>query len=472
MSDQPQDPEVIIIDCDSPVAKKPKGEPFQFNIRQINFEYVRALSMGFDEYAYHYKNTFSLLNTVKRNGFHIIAVIDDDTNELQYRTQKMYPLAGAAIPVSRKRPVQSTLAKIDKYLRETLDCKFTPADVLSPRSEPASKLRFEFCVQEKGSGKDNLQALLHGKWCKNPEAYDVSIAVFDVEFFDGPDLRYMERWKLIHDAFPDNVVQRIQTVDAVRDTLKHCEGIVTYDLEGFPYKVKLDHPVSLVIIAAHNTMAEQFPKFKGYNRVYIGVQTGDKQYLVLHVIDYEEVFSDHERIKKGKCYVNPGSIKRDPKTGHMGCFSKSVLGPVLNGMTKVLETSQKWKSEDSRRITVFTPTRVVFKFGDEYTLNYEIHGGRSFGFNKGCHFYDPPPPIVVSANEIWSLPGGGLHFQATKVLAVGVYGDEIHRELLDKPTSLKTIERIAFERLCQDPDTMNELVFGEGGVDLMEGYDF
>ena len=74
MSDEPQDHEVIVIDCDSPVAKKPRVEPYQFNIRHINFEYVRALSMGFDEYAYHYKNTFSLLNTVKRNGFHIIAV--------------------------------------------------------------------------------------------------------------------------------------------------------------------------------------------------------------------------------------------------------------------------------------------------------------------------------------------------------------------------------------------------------------
>ena len=57
-------------------------------------------------------------------------------------------------------------------------------------------------------------------------------------------------------------------------------------------------------------------------------------------------------------------------------------------------------------------------------------------------------------------------------MAVGVYGEEIFRELLGKPTSLKTLERIAFERLCQDPDTMNELVFGEGGVDLMEGFDF
>ena len=470
MSAGPQD--LGIKSTNPPPIKKAKLEEYHFDERIINFRYLRAQTITFEKYTENYQNHFSYFNTVKRNGFHIVASIDPITNELRYMTQKQRPLRGSVIPSSRKRPVMSTLARIDEYLCETLDRKFTPAAVISRRGEAATMLRFEFCVQDRGSGKDNLQALLHGKWCKTPADYDVSIAVFDVVFDDAPALLYMERWDLIYEAFADDVIERIETVPDICHTLKHCEGIVThYYPQELPYKLKLDHPVGLVIIAAQNTMASQFPKFQGYDRVFIGVEIGDKQYIVLHVIDYAEIFADHERRLLGKCYVNPSSIKRDPKTGRMGCFSTSVLGPVLKGMAEVLETSHKWKSEDSRRITVSTPTRVVFQFGAEYTLQYEIQSGRTHGFEKGCHFYDPPPPIVVSANEIWPLIGGGLHFQATKVLAVGGYGKEVFKPLLKKPTSLKIIERIAEERLCQDPDTMNELVFGEKGVDLMVGFD-
>ena len=134
-------------------------------------------------------------------------------------------------------------------------------------------------------------------------------------------------------------------------------------------------------------------------------------------------------------------------------------------MAPLLDQSHKWKGTNREVFTIYEETHVRTKFDEVF----RIDRGRSFYFNRGCNFYFRPPPIVVSANEIWPLDSGSVKLQAVKALAVGDYGLPIYKELFDRPTDLPTLRRIAVEKLCQRPDDMMRLVYGREGVDLTQG---
>ena len=465
----------------------------------VNYGYQRPRKLMLDGFMAGYESTFAYFNTVKRNGFHIVSEVDDESKRLVYKTHKGKPLTPESAPQFqllaemndkgflefKRHPVDiaispkvvctgtsATLAKIDEHLRSTLN-QFDPRTVYVRGQGCGCVLLFEFCVQEKGTGKDNLQALFHGQWAKNPELYDVSIAVFDVEFSDEREgarneLSYDERWEALYYAFPKHVVERVETVPDIVHTLKHCEGIVTYEYErDIPCKVKLDHPLCLRILAAQNSL-EEHPYFEGFNRVYIGVESGENAFTTIDVIDYTDVLSDYEGRLQGRCYVNPHSIHRSKVTGKMECTSTGVLGPIFGELARVLDENRKVRCRDNDDLGFFTKfeeNTVVTAYGSVY----KIDRGRSFHFDKRCQFFINPPPIVVSPNEVWPLPVS-VHLQAAKVLAVGEYGTPLFKELYARPASMATLRRIAVEGLCQNPDEMNQIVFGRD-VDLLEGFE-
>ena len=433
-----------------------------FSERNLGYEMMRPRNVMLDEFVENRLSTFNYFNTVKRNGFHIIAE-KDDGQPLFYKTQNGNMLSKTTDGYS---VTGSTLAKIETYLRVDMQCDFTPLVVFVHSQGWGWRLHFEFCVQDKGSGVDNLQALFQGHWLKNPAAYDVSIAVFDVEFEragDSDSIPYRERWHALHLAYPDNVIERLESVEQLVFSLKFCEGLIAYSALGdIPYKVKLDRPVSLRIVAVQNTLKDDFPHFNGFNRLFLGVETAESEYQVVHVVDYTDVLNDHTVRLRGKCYVNPRSIRRDKQSGRMCCTSSSTLGPVLSGLARLLDECPKWDAADRARFPVFTETLVQLKYGD----TYRIDRGRSFYFNRGCKFFFNPPPIVVSANEIWGLSSGSVRLQAVKVLAVEHYGEAIYKELLKRPTSLETLKTIASEKLCRNPDELMRLVYGRD-VDLL-----
>lgn len=434
-----------------------------FSERNTGYEMMRPRTVMLSQFVENRKSTFNYFSTVKRNGFHIIAE-QEDGFPLHYKTQHDHPLTKT---VGGYSVTGSTLAKIETYLRVDMQCEFTPLGVYESRQGWGWRLHFEFCVQDKGSGVDNLQALFQGHWLKNPSAYDVSIAVFDVEFerageCDG--IPYDERWHALHLAYPDNVIQRLDNVEQLVFSLKFCEGIISYSSHAdVPYKLKLDRPMCLRIIAVQNTLQDNFPHFKGYNRLLLGVETAESEYLVVHVVDYTDIFIDHEARLRGKCYVNPWSIHRSKETGRMCCTSSSTLGPVLSGLARLLDECPKWKGNEQQFFPVFTDTLVRLKYGD----TYRIDRGRSFRFDRSCHFFFTPPPIVVSANEVWGLSSGSVRLQAVKVLAVEHFGEPLYKELLDRPVTIGTLRKIADENLCRKPDEMMRLVYGRD-MDLLE----
>ena len=460
----------------------------------VNPGYQRPRKLMLDDYMEWYESTFTYFNTVKRNGFHIVAEVEDESNRLVYKTHAGKPLTPRSAPLFqllaemnddgfleyRRHPVEAvvppkvysgtsaTLAKIDEYLRATLN-RFDPRTVSVYGHGGGRVLRFEFCVQERGTGKDNLQALFHGQWAKNPELYDVSIAVFDVEFStesEGDEPSYEDRWEALNIAFPHHVVQRVE--NDIIHTLKHCEGIVTYEYSrDIPFKVKLEHPLCLRILAAQKSL-EEHPNFEGFNRVYIGVESGENTYTVIDVIDYTDVLSNYEGRLQSKCYVNPRSIHRSRVTGRMECTNKGVLGPVLGELARVLDENTKVRYRDNDDLGFFTKFEENTVVTNWHETVYKIDRGRSFHFDKRCQFFINPPPIVVSPNEIWPLTNG-VHLQATKTLAVGDYGVPLFQELYARPADMATLRRIAVEGLCQNPDEMNRIVFGRD-VDLLWGF--
>lgn len=436
-----------------------------FSERNLGYEMMRPRTVMLHQFLESRESTFGYFNTVKRNGFHIIAE-KEDGQPLIYKTQHDHPLTKPT-DTAKYSVTGNTLARIDAYLRVDMQCEFTPLGVYEHNQGWGWRLHFEFCVQDKGSGVDNLQALFQGHWLKDPAAYDVSIAVFDIEFERAGEcdsIPYDERWHALHLAYPDNVIQRLESVEQLAFSLKFCEGIIAYSSRGdIPYKLKLDRPVCLRIIAVQNTLQDDFPHFKGYNRLFIGVETAESEYQVVHVIDYTEIFNDHTARLRGKCYVNPWSIRRSKETGRMCCTSSSTLGPMLSGLARLLEECPKWKAEDRALFPVYTETLARLKYGD----TYRIDRGRSFYFNRGCHFFFNPPPIVVSANEVWGLSSGSVRLQAVKVLAVEHYGEPIYKELLKRPVSLVTLRMIADGKLCRRPDEMMRLVYGRD-VDLLQ----
>ena len=398
--------------------------------------------------------------TEKRNGFHIVCTRSED-GRVCYATKKGYPLTYAGAGGLAK-----TLSMMETHLRDTMRDMFDPAGVLfdpegiSSRPEEdgldkrsCTAVHLEFCVRLKGDDHDDLCALMHGKWATNPTAYTVHAVAFDIELSSHANgktrggLPFWTRFGMMTENFPDpHVVRALYGANEVITALETIEGIVAYDTEGRPRKIKAPHPIPMKILAICKGGSE----FIGYTKFMVGVPEteGGARYRIVHEMDMTDLFADRYRAFDGKCFLHADIFALHAKTGKTTVASGS---PVAVMVGRLNDAVMQAKRVDS----VYTSPRKVALSNGKFLI---IDDNRSFTFGPGCEFVDMD--VVMSPNEVWRLKNGAIHLQAPSMLAVEGYGIPEHRILLGKPFPLPDLGRVADGRLCQKPAALDTLVYG------------
>ena len=398
-------------------------------------EYARLVAAG--EFA-------GGLTTEKRDGFHIVCQQGSDC--LIYRTKNDNSLIGAG-----PSPVRRTLHAIEEYLRADGD-RFDPGAVFTDEDGNGEKLHIEFCVRLKGEKRDDLQALMHGKWVANPSMYDVHVAVFDVEFERDEDVsKYSSRYYALKCAFPQHVVRSLQTPDEIIRALSECEGIVAYTRSDYPKKIKAPHPIPMKIVGMRRSVISA----PGYDQFLLAVASGPTTYTAMHELDYSDVLCEPDEDTKGKAFVRPNSLMYDEKTKTLTSWSKSVVAPVLCAVnTAALQ---------SPRVDAISYGGTHAKLANKITI--DIPGSRRFKIDKDYVFI-VPVSIVVSPNAVWRIKGGAIHMQAVSVLAVGdKYGVPRDRRLLARKADIFDVNAVIDEDMCSDPVGMHEYMHNGRSAD-------
>jgi hypothetical protein len=247
------------------------------------------------------------------------------------------------------------------------------------------------------------------------------------------------------EAFPDHVVRMLYDADEVIGALSTIEGVVAYDQYFAPRKIKAPHPIPMRILAIKKGVT----KFIGYVKFMVGVKSSVNRYRILHEVDMSDLFADESRRSDGKSFLNPLYFRYDPKKSKTVTTSRSAIGPMvcaLNDAVSRAEKIQPSRVSDSKALLADGKLLV-------------IDANRSFAFDADYTFVNVP--VVMSPNEIWRLKSDALHFQAASILAVGEFGTDVHRGLLGRPFPYSSVERVADERMCQNPLELYRFVCGE-----------
>jgi hypothetical protein len=384
---------------------------------------------------------FRGLITEKRDGYHIVCNRGSD-GCVVYRTKNDNSLIGDGTS-----PVRKTLEAIEQYLRDDGD-RFNPLFVWTAEDGRGDKLHLEFCVRLKGDIRDDLQALMHGKWVANPLLYDVHVAVFDVEYergdeCDGP--RYSSRHYALSQAFPDHIVRALRTTEHVIEALSVSEGIVAYNRMDYPKKVKAQHPIPMKIVGMRRSVIND----PGYDQFLLAVASGPTTYTVMHELDYSNVLCEPD--EKGRAFVRPESLMYEADTKMMTTWSKSVVAPFICAVnTAVLQ---------SPRIDAIRITKTSAHLSNN--LNINIPGSRHFKIDKDYVFIRPVS-IVVSPNAVWRIQGDAIHMQALSVLAVGEHiGSDMNRRLLKRASDIKDVNAIVDGDMCLHPKVLHTYMHGK-----------
>ena len=329
--------------------------------------------------------------TVKRNGFAIVC--ENWGDGVRYFTKRGFGVTGTDDD-DQGGPLGKTLQMIGAHL-EKMDM-FDPRRVDSdgeiashPEEElgaarECTRVHVEFCVRLKSdpAGKDDLCALMHGKWAANPSAYEVQVLAFDIEVDEddnGENLPFWDRYAMMCDAFPpENVVQALKGTDEILHALATAEGIVAYDRCSVPWKVKAPHPLPMKIVAVRRTVQG----FMGYDTALVGVPEGpsERQYRVLCEINMAEMFTTGPE-RKGKCFLDASLFEPHKKTGKTAYKGPSRVAQMVCKLTDAVFQTHRTTER------IIGPTRAVM---DDISRCLRIDDGRSFGFAAGDEFLDPP----------------------------------------------------------------------------------
>ena len=434
----------------------------------------------------------------KRNGFSINIGIRSDSAGLTYCTKSGNPLTEASVDPGRfvesedlmrfaMNPAKclgdrAVFRAIDWYLREK-----TP--YLDPRSVSCNGrqcvlLKAEFCIQLKDcpKGYDDLAALMFGSCVTaddkiDLETYDASVIVYDAVFDSYPeksDPPYHHRIESVSDVFDgfprdpvtecvipgslrrDHTPRRLFGRSDVVELLTEHEGLVLC-LGRAPHehwvKIKPDRPVALEIVAVLDTVGMQEG---GFDKILIAATDGENCHRAVDLMDLTDIFKDFDRVKQGKAFVNPASIRRDPVSGVVGCKSTSSLGPMLSAIFGQVGL------KGGRLIS--SPKVINNNNTSEVRVNGEhvVKCGTKRSFHrwfKTMLFLENPVRVTMSANEYWLVPSdpGEVHLQASRVLSVGdsCYGPIQFRDLT--PVSHTTLLNIATNRFDRNPTELFRL---------------
>ena len=346
---------------------------------------------------------------------------------------------------------------MERYMRDKLSY-LDPHQVRHGR-RVGMELVCEFCVYRKDcpKGYDDLRALMFGLCLTadgdlDLETYVVEVIVFDVVFDSYPekaDPPYHERIECVREAFNgmgpygefrNHIPWRLFGRSDVLEVLTDLEGVVVClsknSVEHW-LKIKPNRPVGLEIVGVLDTVGTN-----GYDKILVAATDGENRRKVVDMIDLASIFTEYERAKQGKAYVNPASIRRDPVSGAIDCTSSSSLRPFLSALFGRISSTRLI------RPVVVSPTEVRVR--GTYTVTCGAKRSFHRWFSK-MQFLEHPQPITMSANGFWVLPKdeGEVHLQAARVLSVGNYGPEHFQNL--PPMSHETLLHIAFNRLEKKP---------------------
>lgn len=432
----------------------------------------------------------------KRNGFSIYIRVKSDACGLTYCTKNGHPLTEASVDSCRfvengaedqnmRKHLghRKVFRAMDWYMREKVPY-LDPRQVVY-NGRQCSLLKAEFCIQRKGcrKGYDDLSALMYeqcvtsgaGDCCEEIDlkTYDVSVVIFDAVFESYPekeDPPYHHRIESVAEAFGgfprdpvtgeripgseyrDHTPQRLFSRSDLIETLTEHEGVVVC-MGRAPFehwvKIKPDRPVGLEIVAVLDTVGTQ----GGFDKILVAAPDGENSRRVVEMIDLATLFQDYERVKQGKAYVNPASIRRDPVSGVIDCKSSSSLAPMLSALFGQISL------HGGRLI----PAAEAAKNPSEVLLigtNQTIRCGAKRSFHRWFRqmlFLENPVRVTLSANEYWLVPSDPteVHLQASRVLSVGRYGPSHFQDL--QPVTHATLLNIATHRLDRNPNELFRL---------------
>ena len=425
-------------------------------------QHGRLAALPFDGFVTKLKETPDELAgeySEKKNGYNTRIRVHPDMTRLTYRSKSGHAFTEESVDEEGQKCLSKhrVFRAMEQHMREKLSY-LDPRQVRHGR-RTGMELVCEFCIYRKDcpKGYDDLRALMFGlcltaDGALDLETYVVEVIVFDVVFDSYPekaDPPYHERIECIREAFngmgPDgefrnHIPWRLFGRSDVLEVFTDLEGIVVClcknSVESW-LKIKPDRPVGLQIVAVLDTVGTD-----GYDKILVAATNGEKRHKAVDMIDLASVFTEYERAKQGKAYVNPASIRRDPVTGTIDCTSSSTLRPMLSALFGRISSTQLVRPK------VLGPSEV--QVGAHYTVTCGTN--RSFRrlFSK-MQFLKHPQPITMGANEFWVLPKdeGEVHLQAARVLSVGNYGPEHFQNL--PPMSHETLLHIASNRLERKP---------------------
>jgi hypothetical protein len=491
-------------------------------LRSSDQQHGRPASMAYCEYVKNLNSATLDRGEYSRkyNGFSVYIQTKSDGSGLTYCSKSGNPFTEASMDAGKfiedgmqrramLEPVkclggQKVFRAMEWYMREKVP-------YLDPRSveyngRKGMILKAEFCVYRKDCPKeyDDLAALMFGLCVTEDDKidldnYQVEVVVFDVVFEGYPersDCSYHYRIECIGEAFngfepqlhkpfdpavdftdeyepipPDDqplpvreyrchTPWRLYGRSDVVEALSEHEGMVLcLGHSPFEYwvKVKPDRPVGLEIVAVLNTLGADF---QGYDKILVASSDGDNCRKAVDMIDLSVVFSDYTRVKQGKAFVNPASIKRDPVSGIIDCTTSSSLRPMLSALFGRIS------QHGGRLITPTVISTSEVRVGDQ-----RVKCGTKRSFHRWFRhmlFLENPVRVTMSANEFWLVPGDQteVHLQASRVLSVGNYGPEHFQNL--PPVSHATLHTIAADRLDRNPQELFRLAGVVGMVPFVD----
>lgn len=435
----------------------------------------------------------------KRNGFSVNIGVRSDATGLTLCTKRGNPLTEASIDDgkfvefgelgnnSKTKCLgdRSVFMAIDWYFREKVP--YLDPRRVSCNGRVCSLLKTEFCIQrisQNAKEHDDLTALMFGSCVTEDNKIDLvtyraSVIIYDAVFESYPeksDPPYHHRIESVSDAFDgfprdpvtdcviegssrrNHTPQRLFGRSDVVEILTEYEGLVVC-LGRAPYehwvKIKPDRPVALEIVAVLDTVGTQ-----GFDKILIAATDGENCHKAVDLMDLSEIFTDFARVKQGKAFVSPASIRRDPVSGVIDCKSSSSLGSMLSALfgqvslhggrliSPTILFSKDAFSKDASEAKVKTINDRVVKCGTKRSFH------RWF---KKMLFLENPVRVTMSANEYWLVPSSSeeVHLQASRVLSIGNYGPVHFRDLA--PVSHSTLLNIATNRLDRNPHELFRL---------------
>lgn len=383
--------------------------------------------------------------TVKRDGFFFKSTVRLGT--------RVFFSKGVDRPIR----ITDTPKDILEAIALFLDTRYPEVDSCNVGySKPVYEVYFEFVAVRKSSARDYLQGLFL-KECLdastgrlNEEDFDYFPVVFDALVNRrGMDPPYWKRLILLEEAFGRMACEQIFCAQDMLDTLLEAEGLILHEgsSEEHCWKVKLPKvPVRARVVAVANTI----PGFQGFNLFLLAVPCREG-WSVIHALDWTEIFVDYTRVEKGKCFVNPQSVK--VVDGVVTCSSKSSLQPLVDAMFRAVSGVRMVP------LTRFGRTKARLYTDGGPAADLVCGKSRSFSFDmKGAEFkcLTQPVPITVGCVELWKLQDDEIHLQPAMVLGLQGYGHEAYKQMSDF-TTLELLREIAAQpELC--PRKIYELV--------------